>query len=112
MKPLGPVSLYCLPRQTPHLVSILQPGHPTHPSRGETPDINRVPQNVPFRTEFDSLGADGCHGLYVSSLFSFGSKIIPKTIFNNQGNDEYGMRNGRLYGSGYLMLEIRLCPMR
>ena len=42
---------------------------------------------------------------------SRGLKIIPKAIFNNQGNDEYGMRKGRLSGSGYLPLEIRLCPM-
>jgi len=42
---------------------------------------------------------------------SFGPKIIPEAIFNNQGNDECGMRKGRLYWSGYLPLEIRLCPM-
>ena len=27
-----------------------------------------LPQDVSLRTEFDSL-VDGCHGLYVSSLF-------------------------------------------
>jgi len=40
---------------------------------------------------------------------SFGPKIIPEAIFNNQGNDEYGMRKGRLNGSGYLLSGIRLC---
>ena len=38
MKPAGPVSLY------------------------------RFPQNVSLRIELDSLGADGCHGLYSSYL--------------------------------------------
>jgi hypothetical protein len=28
-----------------------------------------LPQDVSPGIEFDSLGADGCHGLYVSSLF-------------------------------------------
>ncbi|MCX5810935.1 MAG: hypothetical protein NT178_00080 [Proteobacteria bacterium] len=71
--------------------------------------LYRFPQDVSLRTEFDSFVAGGRHGLYVSSSLSFGPKIISKAIFNNQGKDEYGMRNGRLYGSGYLMLEIRLC---
>jgi len=39
MKPAGPVSLYCFP------------------------------QDISLRIEFDSFVADGCHGLYVSSLF-------------------------------------------
>jgi hypothetical protein len=69
--------------------------------------LYRFPKNVFLRIELDFL-IDGCHGLYVSSL-SFGPKIIPEAIFNNQGNDEYGMRKGRLSGSGYLMLEIRFC---
>jgi hypothetical protein len=42
---------------------------------------------------------------------SFDFKIILKAFFNNQGNDEYGMRKGLLSGSGYLMLEIRFCLM-
>jgi len=42
---------------------------------------------------------------------SFGPKIISKTIFNNQGNDEYEMRKGSLSGSGYLMLGVRFCLM-
>jgi len=69
MKPAGPVSLYRFLGQWFNLIAICQPRHPTHPSRREAPNINRVPKNVPFMTEFDSLGADGCHGLYVSSLF-------------------------------------------
>lgn len=40
---------------------------------------------------------------------SFGPTIIPKSIFNNQGNDKYEMRKKRLYESGYLLLEIRFC---
>ena len=39
MKPAGPVSFY------------------------------RLPQDVSPRGELDPLGAGGCHGLYVSSLF-------------------------------------------
>jgi len=73
--------------------------------------LYRFPQDVSLRIELDFF-VDCCHGLYASSSLSFGPKIIPEAIFNNQGNDEYGMRNGRLYGSGYLMVEIRLCPMR
>ena len=80
MKPTGPVSLYCFS------------------------------QDVSLGLKFDSLGADGCHGLYASSL-SFGPKIIPEAIFNNQGKDEYRMRKGRLSRSGYLLMEIRVCPM-
>jgi len=72
--------------------------------------LYRLPQDVFLRIELDFL-IDGCHGLYVSSSLFFGPKIIPEAIFNNQGNDEYGMRKGRLYGSGYLLLRIRLCLM-
>jgi len=68
------------------------------------------PQNVSLRIEFDSL-VYGCHGLLCLLSLSFDFKIIPKAIFNNQGNDEYGMRKWRLNGSGYLLLEIRFCLM-
>ena len=66
-----PVSLYRFPGHTPHLVTILQPGHPAHPGRAETPGINLVPQKVSLKIEFDSLVTDGCHGLYIASLFFF-----------------------------------------
>jgi len=71
--------------------------------------LYRFPKNVSLRIELDSL-VDGCHGCCLLSP-SFGPKIISKAIFNNQGNDEYGIRKERLYGSGYLMLEIRFCLM-
>ena len=67
-------------------------------------------QNISLRIEFDSL-VNSCHGLLYLLPLSFDFKIIPKAIFNNQGNDEYGMRKGRLNGSGYLLLEIRFCLM-
>ena len=68
------------------------------------------PQDVSLRIELDFL-IHGCHKSLCLLSLSFGPKIIPKAIFNNQGNDECGMRKGRLKRSGYLPLEIRLCPM-
>ena len=47
----------------------------------------------------------------MSPLHSFDPKLISKAIFNNQWNDECEMRNERLYGSGYLILEIRVYLM-
>jgi hypothetical protein len=72
---------------------------------------DRFPQDVLLRIELDSFVEDGCHGFYLLSL-SFGPKIISKAIFNNQGNDEYGVRKRRLSGSGCLLLEIRFCLIK
>ena len=71
----------------------------------------RLPQDVSLGKEFDSLGAGGCHGLYVSSCLSFGPKIIPKAIFNDQGKDEYEMGKRPLDGSGKMAMTISVCLM-
>jgi len=73
--------------------------------------LYRLPQNVSLGSEFDSLGADGSHGLLYLLSLSYGFKVIPAAIFNNQGDSEYWMRKQWLYGSGYLMMEIRFCLM-
>jgi hypothetical protein len=50
--------------------------------------LYRLSQDVSSGSELDPLGVGGCHGLYVSFSLSFGPKIIPEAIFNNQGGAE------------------------
>ena len=71
----------------------------------------RLPQDVSLGKEFDSLGAGGYHGLFVSFCLSFGPKIIPEAIFNNQGKDEYEMGKSPLCGSGKMAMTISVCLM-
>jgi len=57
--------------------------------------LYRFAQNVVLGVELDSFVEDGIHGLCSPLFVSFGSKIIKRTFFNNQGNAEYEMRKGR-----------------
>lgn len=49
--------------------------------------LYRFSHHVFLGIELDSFFEVGFHDFYLLSL-SFGFKIIPKTILNNQGNDE------------------------